>query len=277
MPNNTKRKIRDAEMRKERLHFKFITNYVRNLHGDVFIEAQELYEHVKRKNPRVRDLTKTKEFMSVVMPSAKIPRYYENRRLVCDAQVHRDMSRMVLNIPLVQLHSNAPLPPTVPSPPLPPTVPSQPLPPTVPSPPLPPTVPSPPLPPTVPSPPLPPTVPSPPLPPTVPSPPLPPTVPSPPLPPTVPSQPLPPTVPSPPLPPTVPSQPLPPTVPSPPLPFDTYQELLADLQKDPELYKILNDFPVLDYEDTTVADECMGDAFISSDLTPLEIELETFY
>ena len=281
MSAKTKRNIRDAEKRKERLHFKFISNYVEAMHGDVFIEAQELYEHARRKNPKVFDLTKTAEFISVVTPDKEIPRYYKNRRQVCYAQVRDNMSTMVLNIPLIQLQPNGslptvaasqPLPPTVPSPPLPAVAASPPLPPTVPSPPLPAVAASPPLPPTVPSPPLPAVAASPPLPPTVPSPPLPAVAASPPLPPTVPSPPLPAVAASPPLSPTVPSPPLPAVAASPPLPplsSDVYQGLLEDLQKDPDLYRILSDFPVLDNEDMN-----LGDAFISNDLTPLEIELE---
>ena len=265
-----KRRSRDAKRNVERLHFKFIAKYIEGLHGDAFIEAQELYEHAKRKNPKVKDLTKTAEFMSVVTPNKPIPRHYK-RRQVCDAtpQILNDMSRMVLNIPLVQLQPDASLPPAVTSPPSPPAVTSPPLPTVVASPPSPPTVASPPSPPMVTSPPLPTVVASPPSPPTVTSPPLPAVAASPPFPPTVTSPAA-----SPPL---------------PPLPSDVYQSLLEELKQDPDLWRILNDFPVLGYEDmdTSVADEDtgmdtfvaqdMGDAFISDDLTPLEIELEGYY
>ena len=234
MSDKTKRNIRDAEKRKERLHFKFISNYVEAMHRDVFIEAEELYEHVRRKNPKVFDLTKTIEFVSVVTPDKKIPKHYKCRKQGCYAQVHDNMSMMVLDIPLIQLQPNGSLPAVAASPLLPPTVPSPPLPVVAASQPLPAVAASPPLPPTVPSPPL-------------------PTVAA--------SQPLPAVAASPPL---------PPTVPSPPLPADVYQGLLEDLQKDPDLYRILNDFSVLDYEDMN-----LGDVFISNDLTPLEIELET--
>ena len=71
---------------------------------------------------------------------------------------------------------------------------------------------------------------------------------------------------------------------------DVYESLLNELRKDPDLWRILNEFPFQDNAtDDFTADEMndftvdemndfvasdMGDSFIADDLTPLEIELE---
>ena len=144
MDTKGKRRSRDAQRTVERLHFKFITAYVENLYRDVYVEAQELFEYVRQKNPGVKDLTKTAEFMSVAMPDKSVPKHYLSKRREDirrrNTQTFNTQSRMVLNIPLVPLSSitsqpvvaspPSPSPPVVASPPLPspPVVASPPLP-----------------------------------------------------------------------------------------------------------------------------------------------------
>ena len=228
MDTNGKRRSRDAQRTVERLHFKFISKYVESLYGDAYVEAEELYESVRRKNPGVKDLTKTAEFMSVAMPDRAVPKHYISKRREDlrrrNTQTSNTQSRMVLNIPLVPLSSIAS--PHVPT-----------------SPPVVSSLPSP----------------------VVASPPSPPVVASPPSPPVVASPPSPPVVASP---------------PSPLLPSDVYQSLLEELKQDPDLWRILNDFPLQDNpcdEDMNafVADD-MGDVFMADDVSPLEIELEGY-
>ena len=227
---NVKEKRRSREVQKtaERLHFKFLAMYVEALHNDVHIQAQELYEYVKQKNPGVRDLTKTAEFMKAVMPNKTIPRHYTSKRrehlIRRDAtpQTQSCMSRMILNIPLMQLPLNTSQD----------DVSSQP------------------------------------------SPPLNTSQPSPPLNTSqddVSSQPSPPLNTSQPSPPLNTSQD---DVSLPLLPPDVYQTLLDELKKDPDLWRIMNDFQDNTYDmDDFVAND-MGDIFMADDLSPLEIELE---
>ena len=231
MSTKSKRRSRGALRTEERLHYKFITKYVEELHGDVFTQAQELFEDTKRKNPSVKDLTKTVEFITKVSPNKTVPRYYKNRQ----SRTMLDVSKpqMVLNIPLF-------------------TMPSQPLPPLPPVPPQ-----------------------------SLPSP-LTPT--APPLPP-VPPQSLPsPLTPTPPVPPQSLPSPLTPTAPPLPLlPPDVYQNLLAELERDPELWKIMNDFPMSDegMDDFPMSDEGMdepvvNDIFLDDGVSPLEVEVEGY-
>ena len=239
MNTKDRRRSRDAERTTERLHYKFLTAYVKALHGDVHREAEELFEQAKQENPGVKDLTKTKLFMDVTMPNEPVPRHYTSerrKRLIRRhaKQVQSCMPRtMVLNIPLMQ---RPPSPSLMQTPPT--TLQSSPPP----------------------------------------------------------MQ-------------TPPNTPL-------LLPPDEYKDLLDDLRRDPDLWKILNDLPLDDFaagdmndlplddfaagdmndlplddfaagdmndlplddfaagdmNDLVAGD--MGDAFMADDLTPLEIELE---
>ena len=64
-----KRRVREAEKRVERLEFKFISEYVKVLHGDIHKKAEDLYKSIRQKYPDgVKDLTKTVEYMNAVTP-----------------------------------------------------------------------------------------------------------------------------------------------------------------------------------------------------------------
>ena len=110
--------MRDAEKRTERLHYKFINEYVKALHRDTFDKAEDLYLKIRQLYPPgVKDLTKTVEFIKVVTPNKRIPRYYMSRKTV---EPNREM---VLQIPLISVPElarfTAPPPPEVFQPPLP--------------------------------------------------------------------------------------------------------------------------------------------------------------
>ena len=89
---------REAKRNQERLHFKFIVNYVKELHPEIFTKAAELYDEIKENNPNVYDLTKTVQFMSRVTPGKPIPRYYYQRQTYGQQQ----QQHMVLQIPLLR-------------------------------------------------------------------------------------------------------------------------------------------------------------------------------
>ena len=187
-----KRRVREAERRMERVEFKFITEYVKALHGDIYEKAKELYENTRQKYPDgVKDLTKTYEFMSVATPGKHVPRYYMSRRTKETTIMSK---QMVLEIPLMLPQAVAVSSPRT-------------------------------------------------------------TVSSPPQ-----ASPHP-------LPPTTLSSPHP----VPPLSEEVYYELLQDIQHDPDLARILNDFPLHD------EDECMRDNIWDSiqtqEISPLEQEL----
>ena len=123
MSGKNPRSVREAEKREERLHYMFIAKYIESLHKNVYTQAEEFYQKVKYKNPGVRDLTKTAEFIETVMPSTKIPRHYTSKRREHltrrdPPQQTNNMSRMVLNIPLMeappQTSTVQPLPPSLP-------------------------------------------------------------------------------------------------------------------------------------------------------------------
>ena len=108
MNTSTEGRGREAIRNKERLYFKFITEYFRNVHEDLFEKATKLYDEVKENNPNVRDLTKTVEFVSTVTPNVLVPRYYRQRQLKMNKTIHHQQQQlhiqhgpqMVLNIPL---------------------------------------------------------------------------------------------------------------------------------------------------------------------------------
>ena len=115
MYTSEKRRVREAEKRVERVRYKFITEYVRCLHGDIYKKAEELYDSTRQKYPDgVKDMTKTVEFMQVTTPNKRIPRYYSSRKTE-----RRGTAEMVLEIPLLDLNKGTSLPPPASSPQLP--------------------------------------------------------------------------------------------------------------------------------------------------------------
>ena len=84
--------------------------------------------------------------------------------------------------------------------------------------------------------------------------------------------------------PSLPSPPVaasPPVVASPaaapllPLPSDVYKTLLAELENDPDLWRIFNDFPLQECDEGMNA-FVAEDVFMSDDISPLEVELEEY-
>ena len=90
---------REAIRNSERLYYKFICEYFEGTHNDLFNEAHAFYKEVKQKYPNVKDVTKTQEFMARVTPNVPIPYYYQKRR------VNRPKSSplMQLQIPLMNV------------------------------------------------------------------------------------------------------------------------------------------------------------------------------
>ena len=110
-----KRRVRDAEKRMERLHYKFISEYVKVLHGDIYEKAENLYQTTRQKYPRVKDLTKTMEYVKAVTPHKPVPRYYMSRKTNTEME-------MVLQIPLLSNTAVASRQPPAVSSPQPPAV-----------------------------------------------------------------------------------------------------------------------------------------------------------
>ena len=222
---------REARRNDERLYFKFIVKYFEGLHKDLFEKAVDLFYEAKEKNPTVKDLTKTVQFMAGVTPELPIPRYYKNRQLKVYTQ-----PQMVLQIPLfnpqelVASQTSLPNPQelvasqtSLPNPQE--LVASQT------------------------------------------------SLPNP--------QELVASQTSPPVPVRVPSSPVP--VPSPPIsqPFplltqSVYNDLLTEIQQDPELLKILNDFPHIDDDYETMNDLVWNDIYTHNDISPIEIEMDQY-
>ena len=198
-----KRRVRDAEKRRERVEFKFIAEYVRALHSDIYGKAKEFYYNIRQKYPdRVMDLTKTYEFVSKTTPGKDVPRYYMARRT---KETTITSKMMVLEIPLMTPQAVAVSSPPQASP--------QPLPPQA-------------------------------------------------SPPQASPHPQPPQAsPHPPTPQTLP----------PPLSEEVYIQLLQDLQSDPDLARILNDFP-LHHEDECMMDD-IWDSIQTLEVSPLKQEL----
>ena len=235
---------REAKRNDERLYYKFIVKYIEGVHPEIFAKAVELHKEAKENNPGVNDLTKTTQFMATVTPELPVPRYYKHRNL-------KNTTHHVRSFPLndevknttrsIQEGLRMVLQIPLYKHESPPHVPS--LPPVTPH------VPS--LPPVTPH------VPSP--------PPVTPHVRSPPT--VTPHVPSPPTV--------TPHVPSPPPL---PITSDMYQELLTEIQRDPQMLQILNDFPFGnndDISDFTFGndDECISD-LVWDDISSLETEMD---
>ena len=104
---------REAQRNRERLEYKFFVEYISSQHKDIYAEAYNFYQNVKEKNPHVRDLTKTIEFLEKTKPDETIPRYYYRRRTQTTTSVKQTELTMVLNIPLTTI-TTAPSPPAAP-------------------------------------------------------------------------------------------------------------------------------------------------------------------
>ena len=88
-------KSRQSRMNDERLYFRFIGKYVEGLHPTIFADAVAFHKETKQKNPGVNDCTKTVEFVSRVMPNTPIPRHYYRR------QKRPQTQEIMLQIPLL--------------------------------------------------------------------------------------------------------------------------------------------------------------------------------
>ena len=74
--------------------------YFEGTHNDLFNEAHAFYKEVKEKYPQVKDVTKTQEFMSRVTPNVPIPYYYLKRQR---ANTQKSSHLMQLQIPLLNV------------------------------------------------------------------------------------------------------------------------------------------------------------------------------
>ena len=92
---------REARRNDERLHFKFLTKYFEGLHADLFEKAEALFNEAKKKNPGVKDLTKTSEFMAAVTPGLPVPRYYQKRQIKNAKPTTTTTREMVLQVQLL--------------------------------------------------------------------------------------------------------------------------------------------------------------------------------
>ena len=70
---------REAHRNSERLYYKFISQYFEGVHKEWFEEAHAFFNEVKQKYLTVKDVTKTEDFMSRVTPDLPIPYYYLKR------------------------------------------------------------------------------------------------------------------------------------------------------------------------------------------------------
>ena len=125
MSSNAKRCVRDAEMRVERVKYKFVNDYVKHLHKDTYMKAQDLYNKIRKLYAKsVKDITKTVEFMEVTNQHEKIPRHYAKKR---KAEVEMALRIPLMSLPLSVSSTAVSSPTHVSSVPLPPSVSSTPV------------------------------------------------------------------------------------------------------------------------------------------------------
>ena len=101
MWSSEKRRARELEKRNERLYYKFIYEYTKCLHPDVYTEATNMYRNIRELYPKqVKDITKTVEFMAATKQE-NIPRYYYHRKTINPHSDTSNTREMVLEIPLM--------------------------------------------------------------------------------------------------------------------------------------------------------------------------------
>ena len=99
------RRSRQAQTTVDRYFYKFISCYVQAKYNEAYKEAVALLERARAENPGVKDLVKTATYMRDVHPQMGIPRYYLNRNLKHRQQQPQqpnphNLKQMVLCIPL---------------------------------------------------------------------------------------------------------------------------------------------------------------------------------
>ena len=100
-----RRKIR-AEREHTNRHARFVSEYVKTKHNDVYMEADLIYKHIQGKNPNKKDMQKTDEFTRMTTQYKSLRAYYERkgRNTAGNSEQHEDRTQyndnMVLNIEL---------------------------------------------------------------------------------------------------------------------------------------------------------------------------------
>ena len=113
MAYSTKRSVREAEMRNERVYFKFIHDYVKNVESDLYRQASNLHKTIRELySSRVKDLTKTSEFMAETRPGVHIPRHFYRKDKISNPSNNNSEREMVLKIHLLPQGETAPTPTT---------------------------------------------------------------------------------------------------------------------------------------------------------------------
>ena len=121
-------KRRELNMRRtmENRRYKFIAEYIKAKHHDIYTEADQVYQTVKDKNPSRKDMTKTVDFLKITTPYTSFPVYYYSRRKSAQKnkgntppRQSRNTLNMVLNIPLLSsletpTRNDETQPPTIP-------------------------------------------------------------------------------------------------------------------------------------------------------------------
>ena len=110
--------IRRRELRakrtEENLHAKFISGYIKAKYHDIYTEAYQAYWRVREKNPARKDMTKTVDFLKMTTPYTSYPVYYYSRRKETGKnkgdtppKKTRNTYDIVLNIPLISANEIA--------------------------------------------------------------------------------------------------------------------------------------------------------------------------
>ena len=111
MSNLERRRELRAKRTVESNHAKFISQYMKSKHPDIYAEAEQVYQSMKERNPGRKDITKTIDFLKFTTPYTTYPVYYYQRRKTTQKNkgdtaqttknIRHTMHDMVLNIPLI--------------------------------------------------------------------------------------------------------------------------------------------------------------------------------
>ena len=77
-------------------HSRFISEYVKARHNDIYMEADQIFRDIQEKNPHKKDMCKTEEFLKITAQYTSYAHYYNRRKTTSKKPGNKD--NMVCNI-----------------------------------------------------------------------------------------------------------------------------------------------------------------------------------
>ena len=99
MDKNQRKNIRRRKLTQTHQRTQFIAAYTEALHPDIYNKADEMYEELKKLHPDKRDVRKTPQFLSLTTGTKSLNSYYYKKKVSKKTRQEK-FDNMVLTIPL---------------------------------------------------------------------------------------------------------------------------------------------------------------------------------